>query len=61
MAFASVMKQKRLHSSLFDQRKRGNQVKESSKQNRGNVIELSRMQEESVPLFESSGNPLEVI
>jgi hypothetical protein len=62
MAFASVKKQKRLSASLFDQRKRGVQLNGRHQRDTGEeVIEFSRIEEESVPLVHSSSNPLEVI
>lgn len=64
MAFASMRKQKRLSSSLFDQRRRGIQTNPRRQRDNNMIredavtIELSQ---ESVPLFETSSNPLEVV
>lgn len=62
IAFTSVRRQKRLNASLFDQRRRGMQPnprrqRDSSRESIG-MIELSQ---ETVPLFQSSSNPLEVV
>lgn len=65
MAFMSVRKQKRVSASLFDQRK---QTLKQKKGRRGSdffneeeEIEFTKIDQESVPLVESSSNPLEVV
>ena len=73
MAFMSVRRQKRNTASLFDQRKlaaeaarqqakkakRGSEYMEN---NQDEEIEFTRLdQEETVPLVDSSSNPLEII
>jgi hypothetical protein len=62
MAVMSVRRQKRVNSSLFDQRKQAAQQKNKGKKhNEEEEIEFTRLDIESVPLIESSSNPLEVI
>jgi hypothetical protein len=64
MALASVRGQKRLGASLFDQRKIGAQQKPRGRRSSDaeeEMIEFTRVDQESVPLVDTSSNPLEVI
>jgi len=61
----SVKRQKRVSASLFDQRKERQQESKRRGRRESDIIqedvELTRMEQETVPLVESSSNPLEVI
>ena len=61
----SVKRQKRVSDSLFDQRKERQQESKRRGRRESDIIqedvELTRMEQETVPLVESSSNPLEVI
>lgn len=65
MALMSVKRQKRVSASLFDQRKERQQESKRRGRRESDIIqedvELTRMEQETVPLVESSSNPLEVI
>ena len=65
MALMSVKRQKRVSDSLFDQRKERQQESKRRGRRESDIIqedvELTRMEQETVPLVESSSNPLEVI
>ena len=62
----NVRKQKRANASLFDQRKnkksrRSSDYDQEGQNNTEHEIEFSRVDEEVVPLVETSSNPLAVI
>ena len=61
----SVKRQKRVSASLFDQRKERQQESKRRGRRESDIIqedvELTRMEQETVPLVERSSNPLEVI
>jgi hypothetical protein len=60
MAFTSAKKQMRLSSSLFDQRKRGQQgIQRRQTDQKEDEVEMSRFEEETRRLVWN--NPLEVI
>jgi hypothetical protein len=67
MALASVRRQKSFSASLFDQRKIGEQQKprgrrsSSDAEEEEEMVEFNRVDLESVPLVDTSSNPLEVI
>ena len=65
MAFVSVRRQKRLSASLFDQRKQGTQTRPRGRRDSDAMeveIEFSKVDtQETVPLVDTSNNPLEII
>jgi hypothetical protein len=64
MALTSVRRQKRIGASLFDQRKIGAQQKPRERRSSDaeeEMVEFIRVDQESVPLVDTSSNPLEVI